>query len=368
MKKISIEEIHKFKTAKEIFDENKSKEENAYFWIIEFRKFLLENNLAKTGDLFPSKKDISFFLNLSLGTVQNALRSAENEGYFISKQNMGTTISSPDIEKPQKMFSKKDKALIEIKRFLVSNNYLKGELLPTVSKLSEEINASVNTTRLAVLELIQRGVIIKEVHKRNVLLILNTDVKLSDKEKSGSNEIKSKSLSKVLKENVKKYISQNYKTGDKIPPNSFFAKHFNVSTRTIHLCMKELAAEKFIYPKRGSSGTIFTNKGDFEKSNVKEEKISLNYKWENGYKKIINYIIKNNEAGDKTLSIKEFSKKLNLGEGTVKRAVKELIKDGVLYSQKGKYGGLFVVEMPEKTENSYQWLIINPNYFKENML
>ena len=71
------------------------------------------------------------------------------------------------------------------------------------------------------------------------------------------------------------------------------------------------------------------------------------------------------EAGDKLPSMKDFSNKLNMSVSTVKKAVHQLISQGILFAQKGKYGGLFIVEMPQR-EDSYTWLAINPSYFNEN--
>ncbi len=98
--------------------------------------------------------------------------------------------------------------------------------------------------------------------------------------------------------------------------------------------------------------------------NRKEIKNSYKYKWENVLENITNYIIKNHEAGDKIPSMKEFASMLNVSVTTVKRAVRELSDTGSIYAQKGKYGGLYVTEMPVK-EDSYTWLAINPGYFEE---
>lgn len=371
MKKISIHEAFDLRVN---FGSASSKEEIVLIWLLEFRKHLLENKIAVFGDVIPSKKDISKFLKVSTGTVQNAVRYAEDSGYFKSKQCIGTMISDEnDKTNDVKMFSKKDKALIEIKKFLLNEGYEENETIPGIAELADDIKTSTNTVRLAIYELIQKGVVRKEVYDRKTVLILNSKIRLTEKERTGNSDIKNKNLVKILKENIKKYLVQNYKTGDKIPSNMYFAKMYKVSIRTVNSAIKELNKDKIILSRRGSYGSVFLNSGfkeaKSEKSmfmskpgGKKELKNSYNYKWETALENIKNYILKNHEAGDRIPSMKDLAEKLNVSVTTIKKAVHELNLQGILYTQKGKYGGLFIVEMPQR-DDSYQWLAINPKYF-----
>ena len=373
MAKISIREAYNFSFD---FSESKRKEFLVLSWLIAFREHLLKNKIANYGDIMPNKKDISKFLKVSTGTVQNAFKYAEDKGFFTSKQCIGTLIKDENEKAPVKMISKKDKAVIEIKRYLSNQKYDENEFIPSVSELSNEIKTSTNTVRLAINELIETGFLRREIYKNNSVMVINKPIKLTEKEKSQNSEIKNKNLVKITKENMKKYIQKNYKTGDKIPPNSFFAKMLNVSVRTLNSANKELNKEKFLLSRRGSYGSIYINSNlrdvKSEKSmfmsKVKGEneiKPNYDYKWEIALNNIKNYILKNHEAGDKIPSMKEFAQKLNFSVSTIKKAVHELILQGVLFAQKGKYGGLFIVEMPQR-EDSYTWLAINPTYFNKN--
>ncbi len=373
MKKISISEAI---NANISLDLKSTKEELVLEWLIEFKNYLLKNNIATFGDIMPSKKDISKLLKISTGTIQNAIKIAEDMGHFTSKQCIGTMIS--DIENKEnniKMFSKKDKAVVEIKKFLISHSYEENEFIPTISEIAHEIKTSTNTVRLAISELVMQGVLRKESYNKKFALVLNTKLKLSDKEKTAHSDIKNKNLVKILKENIKKYLQQNHKTGDKIPSNKFFTEYYKVSIRTVNSAMKELNKEKFILSRRGNYGSIFLNtslkEARSEKSmfmskpqGKKDLKKTYNYKWEFALDNIKNYILKNHEAGDKIPSMKEFAEKLNISVTTVKKAVYELIQQGVLFTIKGKYGGLFIVELPQR-EDSYTWLAINPDYFED---
>ncbi|MCD8024989.1 MAG: GntR family transcriptional regulator, partial [Candidatus Gastranaerophilales bacterium] len=149
-----------------------SKEEGALSFLIEFRSMLLREGLAKIGDIIPSKKEIAHYLNISTGTVQNAVKYAEDMGLFTSKQCIGTMISDGK-DKSLKMVSKKDKALYEIKKYLIDHKYEKNEIIPGYGMLADELRTSQNTIRLAVFELIHDGILKKEIHKKNTLLILN---------------------------------------------------------------------------------------------------------------------------------------------------------------------------------------------------
>ena len=63
-------------------------------WIISWIKGAFSKKVIKENDILPSKADISQHLGVSIGTVQNAIRYVEDEGYLISKQKLGTMISN----------------------------------------------------------------------------------------------------------------------------------------------------------------------------------------------------------------------------------------------------------------------------------
>ena len=91
MAKISIREAYNFNFN---FVEPIKKEALVLSWLIGFREYLLKNKIANYGDIMPNKKDISKFLKVSTGTIQNALKYAEDKGLFTSKQCIGTIIKN----------------------------------------------------------------------------------------------------------------------------------------------------------------------------------------------------------------------------------------------------------------------------------
>ncbi len=162
---------------------------------------------------------------------------------------------------------------------------------------------------------------------------------------------------------------------DKIISNEEFAKMFNVSVRTVNDAMKRLNKEKIILSLRGRYGTRYINepekvkKGAGEKSRfmsnpksgISAIKNSYSYDWQRVLDQIKKYMITHHEAGDKLPSMKTLASILNVSTNTIRRAVNELVGQGMLFCQRGKHGGIYIVEMPAK-EDAFTWLALNPKF------
>lgn len=346
-------------------------------WLIKWVEEGLQNNFFNVGDLIPSKKDLAKFHNVSTGTMQNAVRYAEDLGYFTSRQCVGTMIA--DKMQPNsdtKGTSKKDAAVSNIKKYIVKNKFKKGDVLPASRIIAAEVDTSQNTVRLALDILTRDGVLTQKSKSANKpVKILNCDYKEIEKPDT-ADDIKSETLSHKLYLKIKKYITENYRLNDKIMPNEEFAKMFNVSVRTINDAMKKLNKEKIILSLRGKYGTRYINEPDKlskqkeagEKSRFmsapkgkNEIKNSYLYSWQRVLDQIKKYMVTNHEAGDKLPSMKELAGTLNVSANTIRRAVSELVEQGILYCERGKHGGIYIVEMPAK-EDTYQWLALNPKF------
>ena len=377
MKKILITEIHTSQIdLKNGSILNTPKGRIILDWLINWVEEGLKQGLFNIGDLIPSKKDLAKYHNVSTGTVQNAVRYAEDLGYFTSRQCVGTMIA--DKTQPHsdtKATSKKDAAVLNIKKYIVQNKFKKGDILPASRIIAGEVETSQNTVRLALDILTREGILTQKSKSANKpVKILNVDYK--EIETGQENEIKSETLSNKLYLKIKKYITENYKLNDKIMPNEDFAKMFNVSVRTINDAMKRLNKEKIILSLRGKYGTRYINEPDKlskqkdagEKSRFmsapkgkSEIKNSYPYSWQRVLDQIKKYMITNHEAGDKLPSMKELANTLNVSANTIRRAVGELVEHGILYCERGKHGGIYIVEMPAK-EDAYQWLALNPKF------
>lgn len=391
MRKISITEVHKQPPdLKAGALQNLAKDRIVLNWLIEWVEEGLKQGFFAVGDLIPPKKDLAKYLNVSTGTVQNSVRYAEDSGYFKSRQCIGTMIadksgSMPDIL-DEKSVSKKDAAVFGIKKFIVQNRMKKGEILPSARAIALDIETSQNTVRLA-LDILIRENVLSEGHSggNKPVKILNCDYKDIDFRglkalQAGQNPSKDKvsgvTLSEKLYLKIKDYIMENYKLNDKIMPNEDFAKLFNVSVRTVNDAMKRLNKEKIVLSLRGRYGTRYiaepnhlSKQGGGEKSKFMSEtksvssniKNSYSYSWERVLDQIKKYMTSRYEAGDKLPSMKSLAETLNVSSNTVRRAVNELVKQGILFCQRGKHGGIYIVEMPQK-EDAYTWLALNPKF------
>lgn len=380
MKKIEITDIHMPPSdIKEGVLNNTPKDRMLLNWLINWVEDGLNKNLFNFGDLIPSKKDFAKFHNVSTGTMQNAIRYAEDLGYFKSRQCVGTMVAdknNPEIM--QKASSKKDLACFGIKKYIIENKLEKGALLPAARIIANEIDVSQNTVRLALDVLLREGIIIQRVSTLNkTTKILNCSYE--ELEIKGSRQdnkdIEKNTLSKKLYIKIKQYISKNYKLNDRIMANTEFAKMFNVSVRTVNDAMKRLNKEKIILSLRGRYGTRYINEPDKVKREAGEKsrfmsqpkgstlniKQSYSYNWERVLDQIKKYMITHHEAGDKLPSMKNLASILNVSTNTIRRAVKELVEQGMLFCERGKHGGIYIVEMPAK-EDAYQWLALNPKF------
>ena len=199
MKKIEITEIHlpspDFKNGTL---NNMPKDRIVLNWLIQWIEDGLSKNILNFGDLIPSKKDLAKYLNVSTGTIQNAVKYAEDLGYFKSRQCIGTAIV--DKNNPQntiiseKVTSKKDAAVFKIKKYIIEQKFKKGDTLPAARIIANEIDTSQNTSRLALDVLVREGILIQSISTLNKSTkILNCDYKdiqIKKNEDEQKNELK----------------------------------------------------------------------------------------------------------------------------------------------------------------------------------
>ena len=166
-------------------------------------------------------------------------------------------------------------------------------------------------------------------------------------------KIELKTLVEKVAENIKDYINANLKVGDRIPTNSELAKYFDVSVKTVHDAVKLLIKEGLLYSRRGQYGTVVVD----DSSAQEDSYLYLKYE-----QKIRQYIVENSKIGDKLPSIKEFAKYYDISEKTIKKALDNLAEDGYITYYRGRYGGTFVTDIPQNSNEAYKWLAINADY------
>ena len=322
---------------------------------------------AKPNLLLPSKPDLAYLLGVSIGTIQNALRYIEDRGYVESKQCIGTLIR--DRQKPQnsirKLTSKREIAISSIKKYIIDNGFAIGELLPSSRTISAEIGCSGNTTRLALEYLETTNILERKYNKVNESGWVIKSNNFTIDENIGKNM----SLVKKVESDLKDYISKNLKIGDRIPPHEALSKSLSVSIKTIHDALAILIDEGILLARRGRYGTTVIKMPDDRNIPLKKETSifapapdTAFYYYEKTENHIKKLIAEKYEIGSKLPSITELSKQLNLSPNTIRKAFHNLARQGYLAFSRGRYGGTFVIDVPETDEQSFKWLAVNPKY------
>ena len=327
---------------------------------------VIENNKkVKPNSLLPSKPSLAYLLGVSTGTIQNALRYIEDLGYVESKQCIGTIIKDRNNNENQvrKLTSKRDIVVNKIKKYIIDGEYSVNSSLPSVRQIAESIESSPNTVRLA-LEYLHINNILEHKYKNSdesgwIVKSLNFSVE----------NIENSTLVDKVEEDLKSYITNNLKVGDKIPAHGDLSEKLSVSIKTIHDALKNLIDNGILLAKRGRYGTTVLKMPNDNNVQIKKETSifapapeTAFYYYEKTQNHIKRMIAENYEIGQKLPSIIELSKQLDLSPNTIRKAFHNLAKEGYLAFSRGRYGGTFVIDIPEIEEETYKWLAVNPKY------
>ena len=332
-----------------------------------FINWIENDKSVKPNYLLPSKPELAYMLGVSIGTVQNAIRYIEDLGYVEAKQCMGTLIKDRNAENQEvrKKTAKREVAVNSIKQYIVENKLQIGSILPASRNLAEAIGFSDNTTRLALEQLGVDGVLehkFKYSHDSG-WHVMTLDFTLD--ESIDANQ----TLVKKVEDDLKNYIVQNLKIGDRIPAHEELSKLFSTSGKTVHDALKALIDERILLPRRGRYGTtVIKMPNDNYLDEKKETSIfapapdTAFYYYERTQNHIKKLIAENYSIGSKLPSINEFAKQLDLSPNTIRKAFNNLAKEGYLAFSRGRYGGTFVIDIPETEEQAFKWLAVNPKY------
>lgn len=326
-------------------------------WLIEWLK---SNQLD--GALLPTKAEFAYSLGVSLGTIQNVFKILEDKNYIFLKQRIGAIIKSgKDSVKLRKQTSKTDIAVEVIKEYILSSGMNLGEKFPSSRRMAKMTEISLNTIRLSINKLISDG----------ILKLTGDGVVLNNKDFKVEKVVTSETLVNKVKSDLKKYISENFAVGEKLPPHGKLAEKFKVSIKTIHNAVKLLEKEEMLLSRRGTYGTIVINTSMNSAFEPKREtsifasaQDTAFYHYEKTQIKIKKIISENYGIGSKLPSIREFSEQLDLSPNTIRKALNNLADEGILRFARGRYGGTFVIDTPDVEEQTFRWLAVNPRYAK----
>lgn len=368
LRKLSVKDISLgFPDLKNIFDSKATVIAN---WLIDWIEIDFKAGKIKETDLLPQKADLAYHLGVSIGTMQNAFRYVEDKGYVESKQCIGTMVrdwkkSTPSV---RKLTSKRDVCIDLIKKYIVENKIKIGQKISSSRVLASVIGASPNTTRLALEHLCSVGIIernVKATNEANWTLKTNS----FSAPKSSADMSNNTTLVEKIEKDLENYISKKLKIGDKLPAHEKLSAELKVSIKTIHDALKALIKKGILLARRGRYGTtVIRMPGEGVLSVKKETSIFASaqetafYNYEKTQNHIKALIAQKYEIGSKLPSIIELSKELDLSPNTIRKAFNNLAKEGYLRFSRGRYGGTFVIDIPETSTQSFRWLAVNPKY------
>lgn len=332
-------------------------------WIINS----LKANKIQAGDILPQKNIIAQYLGVSIGTVQNAIRYTEDKGFLQSIQRKGTFIASisDHTEFIKKQTSKRDEAIYKVKQYIIDNGI--GYVMPSAAEVAKTINISKNTVRLAYLRLCDMGILQYTSGRsgKKLLKVLNIP-----KEKD-EQAILSKSLVEKTIDDLTKFINENLKKGDKLQTRSELAELLRVSVKTVHDAINRLEQQGILQSRRGRYGTVVVKMPEDinvflpvnEYSIFRKSGDSAFYQWEKIENNLLNMIKTEYEAGMKLPSMEDLAIKFDVSTNTIRKALKNLSEKGIVDFERGRYGGTFVIEVPDNTNSAgYEWLAVTQDF------
>ncbi len=334
-------------------------------WLIDWIKHDLSCGRIEVNNLLPSKSSLAYFLGVSVGTVQNAVRYVEDEGFVCSKQCIGTLISAQSSCGIRKLTSKRETAIKDIQNFIVEKDFKVGENLPSSRYIASVIGCSANTARLALEFLCTTGVLEHRFKNSKDSGWVLKSVSFNSNE-----NFEHKTLVAKVESDLKSYIDANLKPGDKLPAHGELSAILKVSIKTIHDALKTLIEDGILLPRRGRYGTTVIKLPSEQNSGAERMETSIFasaqdtafYYYEKTQNHIKKMISENYEIGSKLPSIEELSKEMDLSPNTIRKAFQNLAKEGYLAFSRGRYGGTFVIDIPETEEETFKWLAVNPQY------
>lgn len=340
-------------------------------WLMGYIEKSLGEGDISVNNLLPSKSEFAYALGVSIGTMQNAFRRMEDLGYVESKQCIGTLIR--DYRQPvttmRKLTSKRDKAIEAIKKYIATSSYKVGHQLPSSRTIASIVGFSSNTTRMALENLCTLGIIEHKYKNSNEYgwILQNIDFEFSD-----SVDKHSKTLVDMVVKDLENYIDTNLNVGDRLPSHMVLSEKLKASIKTIHDAFKILNEKGIILSRRGRYGTTVVKKPSEQNYALKPEtsifapaKDTAFYHYEKTQNRIKKMIANDYEVGDKLPSIEELSKEMDISPNTVRKAFHNLAKEGYLVFSRGRYGGTFVIDIPEVESATFKWLAVNPQFAKE---
>lgn len=376
LRKLSIKDVSiPLPDLKNIFESKATAIAN---WVIDWIDTDFKAGKIKETDLLPQKAEFAYHLGVSIGTMQNALRYVEDKGYVESKQCIGTMVTNPKKTSAtvRKLTSKRDVCTDLIKKYILEKKLKEGQKLPSSRVLANILNVSANTTRLALENLCSLNVLERKYSASNETgwIIKSNDFAYSKSKSANLDYPDNVTLVEKVEKDLEEYISKKFKVGDRLPAHDQLAKELRVSIKTIHDALKSLIKNGILLARRGRYGTTVIRMPNEITENMPKKETSPEtsifasaqetafYNYEKTQNHIKSMIANNYEIGSKLPSILELSKELDLSPNTIRKALNNLADEGYLKFARGRWGGTFVIDIPDTSAQSFKWLAVNPKY------
>ena len=349
------------------------KDELIKSWLKDYIEAGMDNGSISENTLLPLKAKLAYYFGVGEGTVQSAVRKLEDEGLVVSKQRIGTLIVSKEANVSDcmnKLTSKRDKVVVQIK-VLIKNNYPVGTTLPCMKELESILSSKRNTIRASLDFLTYQGYIkpISGTKEENKLWEVINDI-IEDVDATFENDIHAETLAQKISIKIEKYITENCKVGSRLEPINVWAKRYNVSEKTAYDAIQILFDKGIIQARRGKYGTIVVKMPSDAFQPAKECSIFMPaaqaavYSYRRIEGLLRNKIINEYSVGQKLPSMKELALDLDVSTNTIRKAIMGLASEGYLAVSRGKFGGIYVLDIPQEGSQAFRWLAVNPQYVK----
>jgi len=354
-------------------DKTRTKDGIIASWLKGWISASLNAKKIEAGNLLPKKEDIATYVGVSVGTVQNAIRYIEDEGFVESKQRIGTMIKSASATESQlrKQTSKREKIIYSLKKHILEEGYQADEALPSSRELAKKLNSTLNTTRLALEYLASTGVINTKNSRGNKSnWLLNSIPTITNEEHAefGDTE-ENKTLVLQVSQDLKEYIQNNHQINDRLPAHAQMSEILKVSIKTVHDSMKMLIDEGVLCARRGRYGTIVVRMPNTPAQKGAEYEIFASakeasfYNYERVEKHLKLLIREQYKVGQKLPAMGALAQELDVSSNTIRKALQNLAKQNIIEFARGRYGGTFITKMPEERETAtFKWLSVNPEH------
>jgi DNA-binding GntR family transcriptional regulator len=329
-------------------------------WLKDWMDHGFEQGVLNATQILPTKADLAAYLGVSIGTVQNAIRFIEDEGYVESKQRIGTILRSPQerhVSRLRKQVSKREHAAKAICQRIVELSIQPGEALPSARILAKTIGSAPNTTRLALDYLCSEGLVTSHGVRGNranwFLKALPAAAQCSgESTANGPVTIETETLIDQLEGDLKALILERFEVGVKLPSHLDLAEQFKVSIKTVHDALRRLNQQGIVLSRRGRYGTSVLRLPSVNTAEasaametlfvpVQEQEATL-YHYERAESELRHYISHSYRPQDKLPPMAELAKQFDVSSNTVRRALQKLAQDGMITLSRGRHGGTFV--------------------------